>query len=507
MMKSVAKAIEPAERQARFDHIQPHYLEALTLIERLHRRLLDVIKDEFDRKGRADINAVQALLLFNIGDKELTAGELRTRGYYLGSNVSYNLKKLVEMGFLDHQRSRVDRRSVRIKLTEKGADVRETVRALYEKHVRTVEQVGGINADEFAGLNKALHRLERFWTDQILVSAVSASGSRIRNGAPDGAPFLFVRSSTPHPEDESALTQTRWNGAVPSRRWIAIDVVVPLLGNHLDAIGGLSGAPSATPSIEGRFVIERAGRAPPSFGDRASVTCIAANTTVCDGAPCPHRLRAGRGRSPSARRANVRACAISRGSSARQRSSEGGSLEPVGDEIEEVHGSPAVVFWLRPAEALETIKLRLFTIIAENIRTSMRSGFRAVRVNARLWQSQGSSRDRRTRFQRPRVALEAEQHVASHACGRGWLGAEHHRRYRKRVGNPDWKLCRSGGCARRQSRQTCLQSKSDAPVPGLSEAGVARMSEAKSGDSRRSWLHSVRVIPNLEASSGFSSRR
>ena len=168
MIKTVIKAVEPAERQARFEHIQPHYLEALTLIERLHRRLLDVIKDEFDRRGRADINAVQALLLFNVGDKELTAGELRTRGYYLGSNVSYNLKKLVEMGFLDHQRSRVDRRSVRIKLTEKGREVRNIVGALYEKHVRTVEQVGGINADEFAVLNKSLHRLERFWTDQIL---------------------------------------------------------------------------------------------------------------------------------------------------------------------------------------------------------------------------------------------------------------------------------------------------------------------------------------------------
>ena len=168
MMKSVAKAIEPADRQARFDHIQPHYLEALTLIERLHRRLLDVIKDEFDRKGRADINAVQALLLFNIGDKELTAGELRTRGYYLGSNVSYNLKKLVEMGFLDHQRSRVDRRSVRIRLTAKGQEVRHIVEALYDKHVKTVEQVGGISNEEFATLNKSLHRLERFWTDQIL---------------------------------------------------------------------------------------------------------------------------------------------------------------------------------------------------------------------------------------------------------------------------------------------------------------------------------------------------
>jgi DNA-binding MarR family transcriptional regulator len=167
-MKNVVQAVEPANRQARFEGIQPLYLEALTLVERLHRRLLDVIKDEFDRRGRSDINAVQALLLFNVGDKELTAGELRTRGYYLGSNVSYNLKKLVEMGFLDHQRSRVDRRSVRIKLTERGREVRQIVDELYKKHVRTVEQVGGISADEFVGLNKALQRLERFWTDQIL---------------------------------------------------------------------------------------------------------------------------------------------------------------------------------------------------------------------------------------------------------------------------------------------------------------------------------------------------
>ena len=172
-MKAVVKTVEPAEREARFDHIRPHYLEALTLVERLHRRLLDVIKDEFDRRGRADINSVQALLLYNIGDKELTAGELRTRGYYLGSNVSYNLKKLVEMGFLDHQRSRVDRRSVRIKLTDKGREVRDTVDSLYQKHVRTVEQVGGINADEFNVLNKALHRLERFWTDQNSLSALN----------------------------------------------------------------------------------------------------------------------------------------------------------------------------------------------------------------------------------------------------------------------------------------------------------------------------------------------
>ena len=125
MMKAVATAVETADRAAGQSGVQPLYLEALTLVERLHRRLLDVIKDEFDRRGRADINSVQALLLYNIGDKELTAGELRTRGYYLGSNVSYNLKKLVELGFLDHQRSRVDRRSVRIRLTAQGQEVRK----------------------------------------------------------------------------------------------------------------------------------------------------------------------------------------------------------------------------------------------------------------------------------------------------------------------------------------------------------------------------------------------
>src|ERR1700746_2588679 len=126
-----AQKSEAAQPRAGFAEVRPAYLEALRLVERLHRRLLDVIKDEFDRRGRSDVNSVQALLLYNISDKELTAGELRTRGYYLGSNVSYNVKKLVELGFLDHQRSRVDRRSVRIRLTEKGREVRDTVDSLY----------------------------------------------------------------------------------------------------------------------------------------------------------------------------------------------------------------------------------------------------------------------------------------------------------------------------------------------------------------------------------------
>jgi len=163
--KGAAEALASAEEDG---EIKPLYMEALTLVERLHRRLLDVIKDEFDRRGRSDVNSVQALLLFNIGDSELTAGELRSRGYYLGSNVSYNLKKLVDGGYLHHQRSRMDKRSVRIKLTEEGREIAEIVDELYERHIKSIEQVGGIGSGEFVDLNKALQRLDRFWTDQIL---------------------------------------------------------------------------------------------------------------------------------------------------------------------------------------------------------------------------------------------------------------------------------------------------------------------------------------------------
>ena len=167
-MKHVKSAVEIVETVEAHKDMRSLYLESLTLVERLHRRLLDVIKDEFDRMGRDDINSVQALLLFNIGDSELTAGELRTRGYYLGSNVSYNLKKLVDAGFVNHERSRTDRRAVRISLTDKGLEVARIVNDLYDRHVATVEQVGGIREEEFRKLNLSLHRLERFWTDQIL---------------------------------------------------------------------------------------------------------------------------------------------------------------------------------------------------------------------------------------------------------------------------------------------------------------------------------------------------
>jgi DNA-binding MarR family transcriptional regulator len=164
---SLALDAAPSRAPAGEDSLKSEYLCALRLIERLHHLLLDVIKDEFDRRGGADITSVQALLLYNMGDGEFTAGELKTRGCYLGSNVSYNLKKLVEIGYLHHKRSDKDRRSVRVSLSPKGIFAREVIQKLYHRQLGSVEAVGEVTREDIKRLNKALIRLERFWSDQI----------------------------------------------------------------------------------------------------------------------------------------------------------------------------------------------------------------------------------------------------------------------------------------------------------------------------------------------------
>ncbi|MBS1303115.1 MarR family transcriptional regulator [Loktanella sp. SALINAS62] len=143
------------------------YLDSLLLVERLHRLLLDVIKDEFERIGVQEINPVQALLLFNVGDNEVTAGELKTRGYYQGSNVSYNLKKLVEYGYMHHQRSEIDRRSVRVRLTDKGRDIHRVVAGLFAAHSAGLLDDGVMDQVRIDDINASLRRMERYWTEQI----------------------------------------------------------------------------------------------------------------------------------------------------------------------------------------------------------------------------------------------------------------------------------------------------------------------------------------------------
>jgi DNA-binding MarR family transcriptional regulator len=135
------------------------------LIERLHRRFLDVVKTELDRLKIDDINNVQTLILYNINSEQLTIGELTNRGYYLGSNVSYNVKKLVENNYLVQEKAPHDKRSTRIRLSDKGMELCKKIDELYQRNVDLVSRE--MDAAALQGLNKTLQQLERFWTDYI----------------------------------------------------------------------------------------------------------------------------------------------------------------------------------------------------------------------------------------------------------------------------------------------------------------------------------------------------
>ncbi len=141
------------------------YYESIQLIERLHRHFLDVLKVELDKKSIQDINNVQSMILYNIGDDELTVGELTIRGYYLGSNVSYNVKKMVENGYLVQARSVHDKRSIRVKLSEKGTDLKKILDEMFRRHDEQIEGTE-ITDDALKALNNGLKMLERFWAAQ-----------------------------------------------------------------------------------------------------------------------------------------------------------------------------------------------------------------------------------------------------------------------------------------------------------------------------------------------------
>jgi DNA-binding MarR family transcriptional regulator len=138
------------------------YLEVISFVEQLHRRFLEIVKLELDGLGIHDINNVQGMMLFNIGEARMTVGELTLRGCYLGSNVSYNVKKLVENGYLAQERSPYDRRSAHITLTEKGRGIRDRLSAMHQRHLEMLEETALTQA-ELEAVIVTLRHLERFW--------------------------------------------------------------------------------------------------------------------------------------------------------------------------------------------------------------------------------------------------------------------------------------------------------------------------------------------------------
>jgi len=138
------------------------YFQVISLVERLHRQFLELVKLELEDRAIHDINNVQAMMLFSIGDSEMTVGELTLRGCYLGSNVSYNVKKMVENGYLAQQRSLHDRRSVHVHLTKKGSELRDSLTEMHQRHLEMLPRAG-LTADDLQGVGATLRRIEQFW--------------------------------------------------------------------------------------------------------------------------------------------------------------------------------------------------------------------------------------------------------------------------------------------------------------------------------------------------------
>ena len=172
------------------------YLEVISLVERLHRQFLEVVKLELDGLGIHDINNVQAMMLFNIGDAEMTVGELTLRGCYLGSNVSYNVKKMVENGYLAHERSVHDRRSIHVRLTERGVKLRDNLTAMHQRHAEMLPQAT-LTGDDLQATGVTLRRLERFWI---------RAADLVQRPAPQFPPALSTHPSGAVPPRSAAIS-------------------------------------------------------------------------------------------------------------------------------------------------------------------------------------------------------------------------------------------------------------------------------------------------------------
>jgi len=142
------------------------YLELVVLAERLHRQFLDVIQLELDLRSIRDINNVQALILHNIGDAEMTVSELMWRGCYLGSNVSYSLKKLTETGYIVQERSAHDKRVIMVRLSEKGAELCTILKNMNARHVEALSQ-GNLKSEDIATCGRTLRGLQQFWSRSV----------------------------------------------------------------------------------------------------------------------------------------------------------------------------------------------------------------------------------------------------------------------------------------------------------------------------------------------------
>ncbi|MDR0630481.1 MAG: MarR family winged helix-turn-helix transcriptional regulator [Holosporales bacterium] len=142
------------------------YLELPIYGEKMHRLFLDVIKQELDNLAVADISSVQAFILMNVNDNVITMGEVLSRGYYVGSNASYNIKKMITNSYMRQTPSDYDKRAIYLSLTEKGLNLCERLENSIKEHIDKFKISNANKAEIDKGL-KFLKKFETYWQDVL----------------------------------------------------------------------------------------------------------------------------------------------------------------------------------------------------------------------------------------------------------------------------------------------------------------------------------------------------
>ena len=108
------------------------YIEAIHLCEKITQDFEELSQNILYSSGIEDLNATQAILLYKISlyKGNISPKEIGSKRYYNGTNVTYNLNKLKNKGYLEEKKSDIDKRKKNINITKKS----DKIISLFDSH-------------------------------------------------------------------------------------------------------------------------------------------------------------------------------------------------------------------------------------------------------------------------------------------------------------------------------------------------------------------------------------
>ncbi len=94
----------------------------------------------------------------------LSVGDLTLRDVYIGSNVSYHIKRMVKNGYLIQERSLHDRRVSHVRASEKGGMLQEELTKAHQRRIELLSEVA-LSSEELQAAISVLRFLDRFGID------------------------------------------------------------------------------------------------------------------------------------------------------------------------------------------------------------------------------------------------------------------------------------------------------------------------------------------------------